>query len=204
VYNNQVSPERDDVELVTGAQAGDTAAFGELVRRYQQAAFRTAYLVVRDAASAEDVTQEGFVRAYQAIRTFRPGDPFRPWVLRIVTNLALNEVRGRGRRAGLLERVGVLHRREFESVPAPEAVALATERQRQLWRAISELPEDDRLVLYLRYFVELQEKEIALVIGKAPGTVKSRLHRSGERLRRVIETRYPGLRPAESGGGGGG
>lgn len=199
-----MSPERDDAELVTAAQAGDTAAFGELVRRYQQVAFRTAYLVVRDAASAEDVAQEGFVRAYQAIRTFRAGDPFRPWVLRIVTNLALNEVRGRGRRAGLLERVGVLQRREFESVPAPETFALATERQRQLWRAISELPEDDRMVLYLRYFVELQEKEIALVIGKAPGTVKSRLHRSGERLRRVIETRYPGLRPAESGGGGSG
>ncbi|MBE0611862.1 MAG: RNA polymerase sigma factor, partial [Dehalococcoidia bacterium] len=50
-----MSPERDDAELVTRAQAGDTAAFGELVRRYQQVAFRTAYLVVRDAASAEDV-----------------------------------------------------------------------------------------------------------------------------------------------------
>jgi RNA polymerase sigma-70 factor (ECF subfamily) len=199
-----VNPERDDVELVTGVQAGDTAAFGELVRRYQPVAFRTAYLVVRDPAAAEDVIQEGFVRAYRGIGSFRAGDPFRPWVLRIVTNLALNEVRGRGRRAGLLERVGVLQRRELESVPAPEAVALATERQRQLWRAISELPLDDRVVLYLRYFLDLPEREIAVVIGKAPGTVKSRLHRSGERLRRVIETRYPGLRPAESGGGGSG
>lgn len=58
-----MSPEWDDVELVTGAQAGDTAAFGELVRRYQQVAFRSAYLVVRDSGAAEDVAQEGFVRA---------------------------------------------------------------------------------------------------------------------------------------------
>ena len=199
-----MSPERDDVELVTEAQAGDTAAFGELVRRYQEVAFRTAYLVVRDAATAEDVTQEAFVRAYRAIGSFRTGDPFRPWVLRIVTNLALNEVRGRGRRAGLLQRVGLLQRPEFEPVPAAEAVALATERQRQLWRALSELPDDDRLVLYLRYFVELQEKQIGVVIGKAQAPLKKRLHRTGERLRRVIETRYPGLRPAESGGGSGG
>jgi RNA polymerase sigma-70 factor (ECF subfamily) len=199
-----VSPERDDVELVCGAQAGDTAAFGELVRRHQEVAFRAAYLVVRDAGAAEDVAQEGFVRAYRAIRTFRAGDPFRPWVLRIVTNLALNEVRGRRRRTGLLERAGMLGRRELESMPAPDAMALASERQRLLWQAIAELPMDDRVVLYLRYFVELPEKELAAVIGTAPGTVKSRLHRSSERLRRVIEARYPGLRPAESGVGGSG
>ncbi len=192
------------MELVERAQAGDGAAFGELVLRYQQAAFRTAYLVLRDAAGAQDVAQESFVRAYRGIRRFRSNDPFRPWLLRIVTNLALNEVRGRSRRTGLLERAGMLRRRELESMPAPDAMALASERQRLLWQAIAELPEDDRVVLYLRYFVELPEKEIAVVIGKAPGTVKSRLHRSSERLRRVIETRYPGLRPVESGGGGSG
>lgn len=197
-----MSPETDDVELVAGAQAGDAAAFGELVRRHQEVAFRAAYLVVRDAGTAEHVAQEGFVRAYRAIGSFRTGDPFRPWVLRIVTNLALNQVRGRRRRAGLLERVGLVRGQETDTAPAAEAVALATERQRQLWRAISELPEDDRVVLYLRYFVELPEKEIAVVIAKAPGTVKSRLHRSSERLRRVIEARYPGLSPVESGGGG--
>jgi RNA polymerase sigma-70 factor (ECF subfamily) len=60
--------------------------------------------------------------------------------------------------------------------------------------AIGELPEDDRVILHLRYYLELPEREIAAAIGKPPGTVKSRLHRASARLRAVIETRYPELR----------
>lgn len=142
--------------------------------------------------------QDAFVRAHRGLGTFRTGEPFRPWLLRIVTNLALNEVRARNRRSGVLQRLGLALGNRSE--PAPEAIALATERQRMLWQAITELSEDDRIVLFLRHFLELPEREIAEVIGKAPGTVKSRLHRASERLRRVIEARYPTLKPASAGG----
>ena len=201
MYNTQVSPGRDDSDLVAAALAGERDAFAELVGRYQQVAFRAAYLIVRDGGAAEEATQDGFVRAYQSLRTFRLGEPFRPWLLRIVTNLALNQVRSRSRRMGLFERVR--DARPAGSEPAAEQTMLATEQQRLLWRAIRELPEDDRMVLYLRYFLELPEKEIAIVIGKAPGTVKSRLNRAGGRLRGVIEERYPGLRPVSEGVRGG-
>lgn len=163
-------------------------------------AFRAAYLITRDAGAAEEVAQDGLVRAYHSLRSFRVTEPFRPWLLRIVTNLALNHVRGRSRRQRLLERVGFAREPQVER-PADDAF-LASDRQRQLWQAIRELSEDDRVVLYLRYFLDLQEKEIASVIGKAPGTVKSRLNRAGGRLRAVIEARYPGLRPAAEGGPG--
>jgi len=201
VYNRQVTPGREDADLIAAVLGGDRDAFGELVGRYQEVAFRAAYLITRDAGLAEEAAQDGFIRAHQSLRGFRIGEPLRPWLLRIVTNLALNQVRGRSRRLRLLERAGVLAERRAEP-PAEDAV-FANDRQRQLWQAIRELSEDDRVVLYLRYFLDLPEREIATVIGKAPGTVKSRLNRAGGRLRGVIETRYPGLRPAAEGGGGG-
>lgn len=193
-------PETDDGAAIAAARTGDREAFAVLVTRYQEVAFRAAYLIVRDAGTAEDVAQEAFVRAYRSLSGFRAGEPFRPWLLRIVTNLALNDVRGRGRRAGLLARFG----REPAPGPAePEGVLLASESQQLLWRAMNELPADDRVVLYLRYFLELPEREIAVAIGKAPGTVKSRLSRAGGRLRAVIERGYPSLRPEDAQEGGG-
>lgn len=200
MYNTQVHPESDDRSAVVAARDGDGEAFAVLVTRYQEVAFRAAYLIVRDAGLAEDVAQEGFVRAYCSLARFREEEAFRPWLLRIVTNLALNEVRGRGRRAGLLARFGRLRE---QSPPGPEGEAVESDEARALWDAINELPGDDRVVLYLRYYLELPEREIAVAIGQAPGTVKSRLHRAGGRLRMVIEARYPALKPADIGRGGG-
>lgn len=182
----------DEDGAVAAAREGDREAFCALVERYQEAAFRAAYLVVRDAAAAEDVVQEAFVRAYGALGSFREGQPFRPWLLRIVTNLALNDVRARGRRRGLLAR---FERLRQDPEPAPEGAVVVGEEQALLWRAINELPGDDRVILYLRYFLELPEREIAAAVGKPAGTVKSRLHRASGRLRAVIEQRYPSLRP---------
>ena len=180
----------DEARAIAEAADGDAAAFGVLVERYQEAAFRAAYLVVRDAGAAEDVAQEAFVRAYRQMGSFRRDQPFRPWLLRIVTNLALNEVRARGRRRGLAERVGIFARR---SDPPPHAEVAAQDDASTLLQAIGELPDDDRVLLHLRYFLELPEREIAAAIGKPAGTVKSRLHRAGKRLRAVVETKYPGL-----------
>ena len=182
----------DEDGAVAAARKGDREAFRALVERYQEVAFRAAYLVVRDAAAAEDVAQEGFVRAYGALSSFHEGQPFRPWLLRIVTNLALNDVRARARRQGLLARFGRLRQ---DPEPAPEGAVVVGEQQALLWRAINELPADDRVILYLRYFLELPEREIAAAVGKPAGTVKSRLHRAGGRLRAVIDQRYPSLRP---------
>ena len=182
------APER---EVVLQARAGNAAAYAALVQSHQEAAFRAAYLILRDAQAAEDVAQESFIRAYQKLDSFREEAAFRPWILRIVTNLALNQVRSRGRRLSLLERVG---RRAVETEPAADHVILETEEARAVWSAINRLGQDDRLILYLRYFLELSEEDMARTIGKAPGTVKSRLHRAGQRLRHVIELDYPELR----------
>jgi RNA polymerase sigma-70 factor (ECF subfamily) len=179
-------------EAVRLARSGNSAAYAVLVGLYQEVAFRAAYLIVRDAAAAEDVVQEAFVRAHRELGRFREGEPFRPWLLRIVSNLALNEVRSRGRKLGLLQRFGAL-RREDET-PSPEVPLVESEQARTVWSAINRLGEDDRLVLYLRYFLELDEREMAAVLERPAGTVKSRLHRASARLRTVIEEEFPELR----------
>src|SRR3979409_2166174 len=80
----------DDAELFARAQRGETAAYEEIVQRYQQVAFRTAYVITGSAAEAEDAAQAGFVKASPALASFRPGPEPRPWLLRIVANEARN------------------------------------------------------------------------------------------------------------------
>jgi RNA polymerase sigma factor (sigma-70 family) len=187
--------EFDEASALAAAQEGDAEAFGRVVERYQQVVYRAAYLVVRDEAAAEEVAQDGLVRAYRNLHRFRVGEPFRPWLLRIVGNLARNELRARGRRRGLLGRL--LGGEEPAPQPGPALAVERGERSQALLAAIGELSRHDQEVLHLRYYLDLSEREIAEVIGQRPGTVKSRLSRAKERLRSVIEQRYPALRPGE-------
>ena len=79
---------KDESELFSRAQRGDTAAYEEIVQRYQLVAFRTAYVITGSAADAEEAAQDGFVKAYRALGTFRSGAEPRPWLLKIVANEA--------------------------------------------------------------------------------------------------------------------
>ena len=170
----------DDAELAQRAQRGDVASYEELVRRHQEITFRVAYLVTHDAAEAEDAAQDAFVKAYAALDRFRPGAPFRPWLLRIVANEARNRRRAAGRRTHQ-----ELHLAELvpSAEPEPEAAALAAEQRRELLHALNQMREEERLILTYRYFLECSEAEIAEALGCARGTVKSRLSRALHRLR---------------------
>jgi RNA polymerase sigma-70 factor (ECF subfamily) len=174
-----------DSELIERARTGDLAAYEELVRRYEQQAFRAAYLICGDADEARDAAQEGFIRAWRALSRFRPGAEPRPWLLRIVGNAARNRRRGSGRRANLALRVAQ-DRPSDGAAPSPEAAVLAGERRAELLAAIDRLRDDDRLVLSLRWFADLGEAEMAEALGVPRGTVKSRLSRALERLRQQM------------------
>ncbi len=171
----------EDAELVELAKHGDVGAYGELVERYREVAFRTAWLITRSAADAEDAAQDGFVKAYYALERFRTKEPFRPWLLRIVTNEARNRVRSSKRREGLALRVAE-HGPSGGAAPSPEAAALEREARDALLSALRELKEEDRLVIGCRYLLELSEAETARALGVRPGTVKSRLSRALDRL----------------------
>src|SRR5215210_1060599 len=109
-------------------------AYEELVRRYQDVAVRTAHVISPDG-DAEDAVQEAFVKAYAALGRFRPGSPFRPWLLRIVANEARNRRRSAGRRAGLALRAAE-DRRPGDAAPSPESTVLDRERRAWLIAAI--------------------------------------------------------------------
>jgi RNA polymerase sigma-70 factor, ECF subfamily len=177
---------RDEDGLVERARRGDTAAYEELVHRYQGIAFRTAYVVAGSAADAEDASQEAFVKAYRALGRFRPGAPFRPWLLQIVANEARNRRRSAGRRAGLELRLAA-EGPSGDAAPSPEAALVASERRTELLAALDRLREDERLVVACRFFLDLSEEETAAALGIRKGTVKSRQSRALARLREELE-----------------
>jgi RNA polymerase sigma factor (sigma-70 family) len=178
----------DDGPLVERARTGDLAAYELLVRRHQAGAHRTAVLLCGwSGADADDVVQEAFVKAYRALGGFRADAAFRPWLLAIVANEAANARRAAGRRAGLATRAS--SRPDPRAVgadprPSPESAALSAESTRALLAAVRALPERERDVVTCRYLLDLSEAETATTLGLRPGTVKSRLSRGLDRLRR--------------------
>ena len=175
----------DDQDLVARAKRGDAGAYEEIVQRYQQIAFRTAYVLTGSAADAEDAAQEGFVKALRAIGRFRAGAPLRPWLLRIVANEARNRVRSVGRRHRLELRLTEGFR-PGDAAPSPEAVAVAADERRRLLAMVNGLGDEDRQVIAARYFLQLSGEETAAALGIPEGTVKSRLSRALARLKAVV------------------
>ena len=174
-----VTPE--DVKLAERAMNGDVAAYERLVREYESLAFRAAFVITGDSQEAEDAVQEALVKAYRSMKRFRPGAPFRPWLMTIVANEARNRRKAAGRRTSLALRVAE------ESVAgnhaSPEAAAMDSERRAELLRALEGLREEDRQAIACRYFLGLSEAETAAALGCAKGTVKSRTSRALGRLR---------------------
>ena len=181
----------EDTALVERARQGDHDAYAELVTRYQALAARTAYVICGSAADAEDVAQEGFVKAYYALDRFRAGAPFRPWLLRIVANEAINRRKAAGRRPTVeLDLASGAHDSPLgDTALSPEGAVIATERRDEVLAALRQMRDEDRLVIAYRYFFDLSEAEMADALGVARGTVKSRLSRSLGRLREVMDRR---------------
>ena len=168
-------------DLVARSRRGDAQAYEELVHAHQGIAFRIAYLVAGNAADAEEAAQDGFVKAYRALWRFRPGAPFRPWLLQIVANEARNRRRSAGRREALRLRAGADV--SGDAAPSPEATLLGAERREELLEAINRLSEPGRLAIACRYLLDLSEAETAAALGCRLGTVKSRVARALEQLR---------------------
>jgi RNA polymerase sigma-70 factor, ECF subfamily len=173
----------EDAEAIARARAGDVAAYEELVRRYQDVALRTAYLVCPET-DADDAVQEAFLKAHAALPRFRAGAPFRPWLLRIVANEARNRRRSAGRRRGLAQRAADAAGAPVE--PSPEQGYLAAEQRDALFAAINRLRDEDREVIGARFLLDLNEAETAEALGIPRGTVKSRLSRALGRLREAL------------------
>ncbi len=186
---------RDDEALVRASQAGDLEAFNLLVQRHERPVFNVALRLLRDVGLAEDATQDTFIRAWQNIRTFQTGS-VRSWLYKIATNRSYDMLRASSRRpAGSLEAEIV----EIEPIWAsggrgdesPDAHALRRELSIYLERALTALPDDQRMVVLLVDVQGLDYHEVAETMGIALGTVKSRLSRARAKIRQALADDAP-------------
>ena len=175
----------DERELLDAARRGDLSAYERLARGQQALAFRAAWLITRDAAEAEDASQDAFLKAHAALGSFRAGAPFRPWLLRIVTHEALNRRRAAGRRADLASRLGAVSASVAE--PSPEDAVLAHEQRAFVIEQLDSLSEPERLVLSYRYLLDLSVAEIAVALDCPESTVRTRCSRALAHLRAQLQ-----------------
>ena len=166
----------EDNELVTRTLAGDTRSYEELVRRYERLVGRILYPYARRETSAEDLTQETFLRAYDRLETFNPEYRFKTWLLTIANNLGVDTLR---RRREVVEFNQEVH---SGSAGGPEDAALESDRARAVQKAIESLPETYGVPLILRYTEDMSYAEIAEVLDVTVAAVKSRLFRARNML----------------------
>jgi RNA polymerase sigma-70 factor (ECF subfamily) len=167
-----------DNALVARCLGGDVEAFAPLVRRYERVLYNVALRMLGDREDARDVTQDAFLKAYQKLATFDPSYRFFSWMYRIVVNESLN-LRGRRTPTTALE---------FDLVSSGRADDGLREREirDRVQAGLARLPDSDREVLVLRHFAELSYGDIAVSLGIAEKTVKSRLHEARQRLGRAL------------------
>jgi len=175
-----------DQQLVERAQSGDKHAFELLVSKYQRRLGRLISRFVRDAAEAEDVTQDAFIKAYRALPAFRGDSAFYTWLYRIGINTAKNHLLALGRRAPTSTAFDTDEAEEFEEavllheVATPENELMSKQVVDVVNASLQQLPDDLRMALTLREIEGLSYEEIAAVMNCPIGTVRSRIFRARE------------------------
>jgi RNA polymerase sigma-70 factor (ECF subfamily) len=181
------------IEAVRRAQAGDLKAFEELFSQYQRGIYNAIYQMVRSESDAADLTQDVFVRAYRALPRLQSPEAFPSWLYRIALNLSRNFIRDTTRvRTESLDRAydedeeGSGPREIADSSGDPGGIAQTRDMQERVRRAVATLSPDHRLVITLHHLQDMPVEEIARVMNCSVGTVKSRLSRARDHLRRKL------------------
>ena len=185
--------EATDSEVVQASLDGDSTAFGELVRRYDQRLLNFVYRTIVDRERGEDLVQETFVRVYRHLHRFDQSKKFSTWIYTIASNLAKNELRNRSRNPLVLFQTlkknwDADHRPlEWEDTQyKPDDLFRKRHLRAQVEKAVSQLPEHHRVVFVLREMEGKTYEEIADITNCNLGTVKSRLNRARNNFASII------------------
>ena len=165
-------------DLVLAAQAGSTAAFGQLVRRHQRRAYAVARAISATHEDAEDAVQDGFLHAYRALDRFEPEQPFGAWVGRIVANAALDLARRR--KVRVTEALPESHGAPFRDPAADD------ELRRRLTQALHTLSPAQRAVMVLHDVEGFAHAEIGALLKMPEGTARAHLHHARAALRKTL------------------
>lgn len=171
--------EGDDIRLVEECLRGDRRAFEAFVDRYQRPLYNAAYRILGSADDAEEATQAAFIKAFEALGSFRKGTKFFSWLYRIAINESLNMRQARRHHEPVDEES--LSRHE-----TPETIYRQKELEGTIQEALNALPDDYRVVIVLRHYQDLSYDEIAAVLEIPAKTVKSRLFSARQQLRALL------------------
>lgn len=172
---------------------GDQNAYGEIVELYKDKIFQLCFRMLGNRHEAEDVAQEAFIRAYVNIQGFNQKKKFSSWIYRIATNLCIDRIRKKKPDYFLDAEVpGTEGLNMYSQIssdhPLPEEKLVSLELQETVQREIANLPEKYRAVIVLKYIEELSLNEISEILDLPLGTVKTRMHRGREFLRKQLES----------------
>ena len=173
--------QQSEKKLVAAVQNGDKRAFGQLVRMHQKRLFRFIYGLTGSFDVTEDIVQEAFVKAFNAMATFKPEYAFYPWLATIARNLAYNHLT----REEKSESLDKITEKGFDPASGdlgPLEQMLDAEGQRRFWAALKAMPAKYRSVFVLRHFEDMDYAQIASYLKIPPGTVDSRLYRARNML----------------------
>ena len=181
-----------DLALVRRVKKGEYSAFDLLVLKYQSRVIAISTKYVKDIQLAEDIAQESFFKAYKSIDSFREESAFYTWLYRITANTAINYLSSKKRKSELLE--ADVSNREGESIDifdipggeSPEDILNANSLREDIFKNMSNLPEEIRTAVTLREFEGLSYEEIAEILGCPLGTVRSRIFSGRELLQQTI------------------
>jgi RNA polymerase sigma-70 factor (ECF subfamily) len=169
-------------ELIEKCRAGDSSGYTGLYNLYAKEVYNTVYNLVRHTAEAEDILQESFIVAYQAIDTFRNTGGFRAWVKRIAINLSISRLR-----RNKLKLVEMKADSEYREEEEPVDEAALTFKMEEVQRAIAALPEGYRTVFQLYAIENIPQAEIAEMLGIAHNTVRIQYHRAKQKILKTLK-----------------
>ena len=175
----------DDTLLIQQATSGDADAFGKLYDMYVDRVYRHLYYRVGSVMDAEDLTQQVFFKAWQAIDRYkRTASPFVAWLMTISHNLVIDFYRTKYKKDKTFLEAEVM---ADESATSPEQVTEARFEQQELRRAILQLPREQQQVILLRFVEGFRNPEVASILGKSEGAIRVMLHRALAKLRQILE-----------------
>lgn len=182
----------EEDKIIKKAVDGSAEAFEQLVVKYQTPIYRLCLRMTGNPEDAADLTQESFLKAWRALDTFRFGSGFSTWLFRLASNTCLDHLRAQKRRPVLPLTLEDNDGEEMtldppDSAPTPEEALLASEEQERLNKALAQLDPQQRHILTLRVVNDLSYTEIAEILEIKEGTVKSRIARARDALRKKYQ-----------------